>query len=293
MSAPEGLRVTEFTDATCPWAWGSEPKFRWLRESVGPETPWRVVHGILFDVDDDEPPDEAAETRWYSGELARIAADTRAPVPEVLDHVARTSWPAALAATAAAAQGSAVAAAVLRRLRESTFVFGQPPDDVVSVMRAVHGVAGLDPRLLSERMHAAPTVQAVRADWEHTRHPDAELIDEDRTVRHPRAAKLVNGRYRFPLPTLVFEGPSGRSVVPGWRSIADYAAGVRAVTGADLTLVPRRPTAEALRHWGTLTDAEVELLCTGPVPTDAVSVRVRTGALHLSADEARRSPWCE
>lgn len=34
MTAGGPLTVVEFTDPACPWAWGSEPKFRWLRTAL-------------------------------------------------------------------------------------------------------------------------------------------------------------------------------------------------------------------------------------------------------------------
>ena len=56
----ELLRITEYTDPACPWAWGSEPKFRWLRGVLAEVglgqgvVSWRRVYGILFD--EGEPP---------------------------------------------------------------------------------------------------------------------------------------------------------------------------------------------------------------------------------------------
>jgi protein-disulfide isomerase-like protein with CxxC motif len=64
------LEVVEYTDPLCPWAWGSEPTFRRMREVLGPEVRWRRVFGILFDTDDDPPPDPDAETAWYHRNLA-------------------------------------------------------------------------------------------------------------------------------------------------------------------------------------------------------------------------------
>ncbi len=78
--APGGqtaLRVTEFTDPVCPWAWGSEPAFRLLRHTLGERAAWRRVFGILFDEDDDPPPDAEAERRWYEGFVTDVAAHTR------------------------------------------------------------------------------------------------------------------------------------------------------------------------------------------------------------------------
>ncbi|WP_409062405.1 flavin reductase family protein [Streptomyces sp. SYP-A7185] len=73
------VTATEFTDAACPWAWGSEPVFRLLRHGLRPFVQWRRVCGILFDEGDDPAPDPAAEARWYEGFIKDVSAHTRAP----------------------------------------------------------------------------------------------------------------------------------------------------------------------------------------------------------------------
>ncbi len=78
------LTVTEYTDPACPWAWGSEPKFRGLREllaTAGDAVVWRRVYGILFDEGEQPPPDPAAEAAWYLEELARDLRAHRRAVP--------------------------------------------------------------------------------------------------------------------------------------------------------------------------------------------------------------------
>ncbi|KAK1177201.1 DsbA family protein [Streptomyces sp. NBS 14/10] len=71
---PPILRITEFTDAACPWAWGSEPAFRLLRHTLGPLAEWRRVFGVLF---------------------GEVAGHTGAPYAHRLRWLTRSSWPAA------------------------------------------------------------------------------------------------------------------------------------------------------------------------------------------------------
>lgn len=87
------LTVAEYTDPACPWAWGSEPKFVWLRGLLGCEPSpaptggagegvvWRRVFGILFDEGEPPAPDPAAEAAWYLEELREISGHTGAPFP--------------------------------------------------------------------------------------------------------------------------------------------------------------------------------------------------------------------
>ncbi|NEB76694.1 hypothetical protein G3I40_15905, partial [Streptomyces sp. SID14478] len=120
------LEVVEYTDPLCPWAWGSEPTFRRLRAALDGRARWRRTYCILFDDDDDPPPDPAAETAWYARYVEEICGHTKAPRPARLSRVAASSWPASLVAKAADRQGSCVAERVVRRLRETVFVPGEP-----------------------------------------------------------------------------------------------------------------------------------------------------------------------
>jgi predicted DsbA family dithiol-disulfide isomerase len=224
-SAPP-LEIVEFTDPACPWAWGSEPKFRRLRATLGANARWRRVFGILFDEDEPPAPDPAAEAAWYHRELAEISSHTGAPYPARLEWVARSSWPASLAAKAAEAQGPLIAERVLERLRETTFLAGTPADTPERVIAALNDLSGLDIDLLA-RMAAGPeTLAAVRRDWAETRSPCAEVLELAEPGRHSGRAKPLGedpaDGYRYALPTLVFTGPAGRAVVPGWRTPDEY-----------------------------------------------------------------------
>jgi protein-disulfide isomerase-like protein with CxxC motif len=191
-----GLTVTEYTDPLCPWAWGSQPVLHRLRRALGPGVRWRTVFGILFDTDDDEPPDERAETAWYHRHLRDIAATTGAPWPETLERVARSSWPSAIVATAARAQGEAVAARVLCRLREEMFLRGTPPDTLERALAAATAggasrsaattagvsrsdatiVFGVDEARLRQDAHDPRTRDTVARDYAETRRPRPEAF---------------------------------------------------------------------------------------------------------------------
>lgn len=243
MTAPPELAVVEFTDPACPWAWGSEPKFRRLRTALGPHVRWRRVFGILFDEGEPPAPDPAAEAAWYLDEVHEIATHTGAPVPERLARVSATSWPASLAAKAAEYQGSDAAEAVLWRLREAMFIDGEPADTPERVLAAVEGLPGLDVARLAIDAASPQTLAAVRADWSQTRSPCREVLELDVPGRHPGRAKPLGEEpadgFRYALPTLVFHGPAGRAVVPGWRAESEYFDAVRAVApGVSLDKTP-------------------------------------------------------
>ena len=227
------VEVAEYTDPACPWAWGSEPKFQELRAALGSRVRWRRVYGILFDDCDDPAPDPAAEAAWYHKELLEISTHTGAPCPAHLKWVARSSWPASLACKAAEAQGADVADAVLRRLRETTFLDGEPADTPERVRSALVGLPGADTAELAHAAASPDVLEAVRRDWAETRSPSAEVREITASGRHNGRAKPLGedpeDGYRYALPTLVFTGPAGRAVVPGWRPLHEYLDAVRAV----------------------------------------------------------------
>ena len=224
------LRVTEYTDPACPWAWGSEPKFRWLRGVLAQAGPgvvsWRTVFGILFDEGEPPAPDPAAEAAWYLEELREISGHTGAPCPAKLEWVTATSWPASLAAKAAERQGAQIAEAVLRRLRETTFLDGRPADSPERVLDALQEISGVDLKKLADDAASAEILEAVRRDHAETRDPCPEVFAIDEPARHPGRAKALGedpeDGYRYALPTLVFDGAGGRAVAPGWRTEREY-----------------------------------------------------------------------
>jgi predicted DsbA family dithiol-disulfide isomerase len=232
------LTVIEYTDPACPWAWGSEPKFQWLRgvldcpssASAGAVL-WRRVFGILFDEGEAPAPDPAAEAAWYLEELAEISGHTGAPYPDRLGWVTATSWPASLAAKAAERQGPQSADAVLRRLRETTFLAGEPADTPQRVLAAVHGLPGLDIEMLATDAAGPEVREAVRRDWAETRAPCPEVFAIDEAGRHTGRAKPLgedpSDGYRYALPTLLFIGAGGRFAVAGWRPEDQYLDAVR------------------------------------------------------------------
>ncbi len=278
MTAP--LTVLEFTDPVCPWAWGSEPTFRRLRLSLGDQVHWRRVFGILFDSTEDPPPDPAAETAWYSAFLARVGQETGAPIPERLCRVARTSWPASLTAKAAEEQGEVLAERVLRRLRETTFLDGDPPDTLDGALNSVSDIYGLDIDRLARDLRSRPIRDAVRADWEQCRNPCPEVLTVDGPPPHDGRAKQVGLRHRYALPTVIFLGSAGRRVVPGWRHISVYEQAAINAAPAITLRPPALSPEQALRMFGSLTIRDLELLTGAVCPPDgAIAHRTGNGTL--------------
>ncbi|MFJ4833387.1 DsbA family protein [Streptomyces sp. NPDC088747] len=285
------LEVVEYTDPLCPWAWGSEPAFRKLRAALAGRVRWRRAYAILFDHDDDPAPDPAAETAWYSRYVADISAHTQAPRAVRLKRVAASSWPASLVAKAAELQGPEVAERVLRRLRESVFVLGDPADTAALALSAARGVPDLDPGRLAVDAASADVREQVRADRAEARRPVPEVLSVPGGTPHPGAAKETpDGGHRYALPTLLFRAPGGYRAVPGRRPYEAYAAAVEELCPGLLMDPGPLPATVALECHRSLTEPERGLLTEGELPSYAVRVETGNGPLWLHPEEAAVHP---
>lgn len=286
------VEVVEYTDPLCPWAWGSEPVFRRLRAALADRVRWRRAYCILFDHDDDPPPDPAAETAWYARYVEDISTHTQAPRALRLSRVAASSWPSSLTAKAAELQGGEVAERVLRRLRESVFVLGEPADTPALALSAVSGVPGLDLERLAAEAASAAVLDRVRADRAEARRPVGEVLSAPGGSPHPGAAKeTADGEYRYALPTLLVRTAAGYRAVPGWRSYEEYASAVEELSPGLLPAPVTSAPAEALTRYRSLTDPERRLLTHGPwPPADAVRVETGNGPVWLHPEEAAVHP---
>ncbi|MHB9756890.1 DsbA family oxidoreductase [Streptomyces sp. BYX5S] len=289
------LEVVEYTDPLCPWAWGSEPTFRRLRQALEGRARWRRVYCVLFDDDDDPAPDPAAETAWYARYVERISAHTGAPRAARLSRVAASSWPASLVAKAAEVQGAEVAERVLRRLRETVFVLGEPADTLDLALAAARGVPGLDAARLRSDAASETVRDKVRADRAEARRPVADVVTlPPCDSPHPGAAKETDDGegLRYALPTVLVRGAAGHRAVPGWRPYGAYLAAVEELSPGLVARDARAlPADEALRRHRTLTGPERRALTRGPwPPPEAVRVDTANGPLWLCADEAEAHP---
>lgn len=289
---PPAVEVVEYTDPLCPWAWGSEPVFRTLRAALAGRVRWRRVYAILFDHDDDPPPDPAAETAWYARQVEEISAHSHAPRARRLSRVAASSWPSSLVAKAAERQGPDVAERVLRRLRETVFVLGEPADTAALALSAVRGTPGLDLRRLTAEAASGTVLEQVRADRAEARRPVPEVLAPGGWSPHPGAAKeTADGGRRYALPTLLVRSGAECRAVPGWRPFEEYAAAVDALRPGLLSIPAPLSPADALERYRSLTDPERRLLTAGVwPPSHAVRVETGNGPVWLHPDEAAAHP---
>lgn len=286
------LQVVEYTDPVCSWAWGSEPKLRLLRWRYESQVEWRrAMGGLVGDATNrraDWDPIKAAQPMpeyWK-----RVTQHTGAPYPVRMDYMLRSTNPAGQAVKAAERQGEAVAQAVLRRFRESTFLFGRPPGERDQILESVTGVPGLDSDRFASDLELDEVAAAYQADWEETRRPN----DHVRNLTGSRVGlgdvKHSEGHDRYAFPTLVFSGPGGQHTVPGWMDYADYEVAMEAaLAGSTANPRPDPSPEDAFARWPVLTPVELAALCGAHAepPAEMVAFDWGDGICWMTPAEAR------
>lgn len=292
----EPIEITEYTDAMCSWAWGTEPKLRLLRWRFEPQlSAWRLVMGHL--VEDEHMPevDHEAGGPKLQAYWKVVCDQTGMPRPDPLRRSTAGSRASGLAVKAAQQQGDVQARAVLRRLREATFVAGEPPDTEDRALAAVRGAAGVDVDRLRAALGEAETAAAYQRDLDETRCPNDHVLTlEGDRPGIGRAKRAKDGRMRFVFPTLVMRSTRGERTVPGWMPYDAYEEALVELGAERDQRVCSRPTpAQALAHWPSLAAVELAFLC-GPeaeAPPEAVRHTWPGGTIFRTPAEA--AAWAE
>lgn len=198
--------------------------------------------------------------------------------------------PAGRAVKAAELQSDEVAGAVLRRLREATFVFGTPPDTPERIRDAVRGVEGLDEDRLLRDLDSEVAEKAFREDWEETRRPNDHVMHLEGDRPGIGSAKHTEGHWRYVFPTLIFRGSDGEATVPGWCPYEDYEEAMEtARRGSTRDARPNPSPEEVLATWPTASAKELEVLCNpgARAPAGVVAHDWGEGVFYLAESEAR------
>jgi protein-disulfide isomerase-like protein with CxxC motif len=283
------IEVVEYTDPGCSWAWGTEPKRRLLQWRYGDRLRVRrVMGGLVGDMTHYLPDfDREQAAPGFVRYWQRVGSTTGMPHPAGLRWMYRSTEPACVAVKAAEHQGAEAAEAVLRRLREATFVHGEPPDDEALVLGAVAGLPGLDAGRLAGDLRSAEVAEAFRADWEETRRPNDQVLHHEAEGEGSGRAKHTEGHWRFVFPTWVLRSGDAEATVAGWKPLERYLAAMEEVApGATADARPGPDPDEVLDRWGTAAQTELDLLCGGRTPRDAMAHDTGGGVLWLRRDEA-------
>ena len=285
------VEVLEFTDPGCSWAWRTEPKLRRLRWRFGDRLAWRrILGGLVRDIECYREHQEAArDATTLSAYWRDVYAHTRMSYPPALKRVTMSTEPSGKAVKAAGLQSDEIGGRVLRRLREETFIFGEPPDTRERILAAVRGVEGLDPVRLEGDLDSPEVEKLFREDWHETRQPNDYVMNLDGDRPGIGRACHTEGHWRYVFPTLIFRGPGGEATVAGWEPYEAYEAAMEtASAGSTVAARPDPTPAEAFATWPTACETELEFLCGTAVspPPAVVAYDWGEGTFYLTRSEA-------
>jgi protein-disulfide isomerase-like protein with CxxC motif len=208
---------------------------------------WRFVMGGL----DRElgPADQARlMTAWL-----KVAAATAAPLDPLIwdEGPLRSTYPACMAAEAAAEQAADGGYAYLRRLREGIMCFRRKLDHSEALVEEAR-LAGLDVERFRIDLRSHGITEAFAADLDRA----AALAPQTAAATAPGSRTSAGAL----LPTLVFGTGDERRVVAGLHAYADCHAAAVAMGAEPVVGSPPSP-AEVVARFGTVTTPEVQEIC--------------------------------
>lgn len=243
------------TDPGCSWSWASEPTLRRLLvEFDGQVRITYVMGGLARDYGDParDGPWRALFDHWLD-----VAEETGAPMDPRLwtQNPIRSTYPAAMAAKAAAELSTDGGATYLRALREG-LMCRRRKLDTVDALTDEAARTDIDAGAFRSALESSAILEAFGADVERAR----ALVAEVPAAERDGGVVDAGGRERVTFPTAVFDGAGVRRIVAGHRPYEEYRAAALACgasTGED-----RAPTVEeALRRFRRMTTAEVASVC--------------------------------
>lgn len=258
------IRIDEFTDPLCPWAWSAEPFRRWLRWTYGDAIDWVPRMVVLAD-DPSEQQEKGFDPEMLSKSMRSMAREYKMPADTRERAYVPGSVDACRAVVAARTHGTeAQARRLLRQFRVCHFRGEQIDQDEVIERAALD--SGIDPAELSEWVASNETAAALEADRADAREPSpaAAVLDH-------KLADWPGGR-RYTCPSYEIAGLSdggARMAAPGFQPLAVYET-IIANLAPELD---RRPAPESVG----------ELLASAPPPLATQEVAV---ACEIPYDQA-------
>jgi protein-disulfide isomerase-like protein with CxxC motif len=220
---PVRVAVTHVTDPLCPWAYSYEPVLRALEARYGDQLVFRtVLIGLVGSVEESLARGSSAEGRALTA--LRFRRFGMPITPHVRERVI-ASEPACRLVLAAARQGTALAAALLRALRFAWYTTDLLLDEDAALAAVCAGVDGLDVEAALDERDSPEVVASYTAGRAEARTPHPAAVALGRTANS-------DGAERHTAPTLIFTADDGRTaVVPGFQPFE----------AADVTLMNLEP----------------------------------------------------
>lgn len=260
------VRITEFTDPGCPWAYSAEPVRRRLEWLYGEQLEWEPRMVVLADTPEDYLERGFTPERQASA-YRKIAHEHGMPINTSERPRVAATRPACRAVVATRLHQPDAARRLLRCLRVHNFA-GDALLDEPAMLELAGQSAELDPDELQRWMADPRVEEALEEDRVAARRP----MPAARVLDHKLANWSGGRRYTCPTYEITRLADSVTIVVPGFQPFAAYDVVLA-------NLVPgteRRPDAE---------DAET-VLRWAPGPLATREVAAVTG---LEPDETREA----
>jgi predicted DsbA family dithiol-disulfide isomerase len=249
------LKITEFTDPGCPFAWSAEPARQRLRWLYGEQLGWELrMVGLSSTPSDYE--DKGFTPERQAAAFRRLSEKYGMPMDFSPRPRMAATLPACRAVVAVRLHLPEQEAAMLRELRVEHFT-GSLLDDPETHAAAARR-AGLDPADLERWMAEPETEDRLAADLEETREPTRgalALVD--------KLAEEGDDRHRYTCPSYEIQREDGASIsAPGFQPVAAYEVAI-ANLAPELERRPNPDSVVEVLAWAgvPLATAEVAAVC--------------------------------
>ena len=257
------VRITEFTDPGCPWAYSAEPFQRRLNWLYGDCLEWEVRLVVLAESPEDYEA-RGFDTKKQARSFRTISRSHGMPIDTRERPRMAATLPACRAAVAARRHAGELMRPLLRQLRVRHFG-GELLDEDATLEHAARD-AGLDPTQLREWMSEPDTEQQLRDDMALARRP----MPAARVLDHKLANWSGGQRYTCPSYEIVRLEDEVRIAVPGFQPFGVYdVITANLVPGLDRREDP--DSVEEVLEW-----------CATPLATQEVAV-----VCDITHDDAR------
>jgi putative protein-disulfide isomerase len=249
------VRLRYFTDPACSASWAAEPRLRRLLVEFGADLEITYVMGGLAREFEDLP---ALVMNWLNH-----AAEAGMPVdPRLWESDApRSSYPACIAAKAAAEQGAEAGERYLRTLREGFMCHRRKLDGPEALVGEARR-AGLDTQRFRIDLESNAILETFGSDLEAAR----TITEAAREAGLATDGSHGSSVERLQFPALCFAGEDGSERwVGGDHPYDDWRAAATAA-GATAAGQALPDVLSALRRFGTAATAELESICDLPGP---------------------------
>lgn len=249
------VRITEFTDPGCPWAYSAEPFRRRLDWLYGDWLEWNVRMVGLSSSPEDYV-ERGFTPEKQASAFRSIAHKHGMPIDTRERPRMAATLPACRAVVAARRHAPELARQLLRCLRVRNFS-GELLDETETLTGAAID-AGLDPAELERWAQEPETESELRADMEEAREP----MPAARVLDHKLANWSGGQRYTCPSYEITRLADGVRIAVPGFQPFGVYdVVTANLVPGLDRR-EPPESVEEVLRWAGTpLATKEVAVVC--------------------------------